>query len=82
MFNEKAWREIQDNFSSPRKGPLKKVFYTNPEGGHYSSWVIGDKRVSQEKCIEVWTCPIEEVPLYINTVYAPLAEKRLKSVSV
>ena len=40
-------------------------------------WYLNDIEVSEEDFNEVWTCPLDRLPLYINTPLAPIAKRRL-----
>jgi len=42
-------------------------------------WCLNGTDIPEEKFNEVWTCPLDRLPLYINTIYAPIAKRRLSN---
>ena len=55
------------------------------EDGPAHEWADGDRawylhgfKVSEEEFKEVWECPLDRLPLYINTPLAPIMRRRLK----
>jgi len=46
------------------------------EGAKY--WCLNGIEVSEEEFNEVWNCPMDKLPLYINTNLAPIAKWRLE----
>jgi len=46
-----------------------------PDGRKH--WYLNDREVSEEAFNEVWNCPMGRLPLYINTVFAPIVRRRL-----
>jgi len=40
-------------------------------------WYLNNIEVSEKDFNEVWTCPMDRLPLYINTEFAPIAKRRL-----
>jgi len=43
------------------------------------SWHLNNMQVSEEEFNEVWNCPMDKLPLYINTNLAPIAKRRLSN---
>jgi len=41
-------------------------------------WFLNNSNVSEEEFKEVWECPLDRLPLYINTEFAPIAKRRLR----
>jgi len=48
-----------------------------PKNGGGNEWWLKNYPVPEEKFKEVWECPMDRLPLYINTVFAPIAKRRL-----
>jgi len=46
--------------------------------GH-KAWFLNDIKVSEEEFKEVWECPLDRLPLYINTYLAPIMRRRLQN---
>ena len=40
-------------------------------------WFLNDIKVSERDFKEVWECPLDRLPLYINTEFAPIVKRRL-----
>jgi len=43
-------------------------------------WYLNNTEVTEEKFNEVWNCPMDRLPLYINTPLAPIAKRRLSKI--
>ena len=44
-------------------------------------WFLNGEAVSEKGFNEVWNCPLDRLPLYINTEFAPIMRRRLSNGS-
>jgi len=42
-------------------------------------WYLSNIEVSEKDFNEVWECPLDRLPLYINTEFAPIMRRRLST---
>ena len=47
------------------------------KGRGVQRWFLNNTEVTEEKFNEVWNCPLDRLPLYINTPLAPIVRRRL-----
>jgi len=59
------------------------------EDGPAREWSNGDKRwylndtfITEKDFNEVWNCPMDKLPLYINTPLAPIVARRCQNPSI
>lgn len=65
----KAW--YKDGLRHREDGPAM----INLDGSNY--YYMNDKELKEKDYLEVLNCPIEELPLFINTDLAPIVRRRL-----
>ena len=54
--------------------------YESPETHErHSEWFLNGTQLSEKDFNEVWNCPLDRLPLYINTVFAPIVKRRLNN---
>jgi len=50
--------------------------------GVASEWYLNDDFITEQEFNEVWNCPMEKLPLYINTPLAPIVARRCQNPSI
>jgi len=58
------------------------IFSKSDHPDREDAWYIEGQIVDKEKVLHLNTCPLSELPLYLNTKYAPLVKERLKNANI
>jgi hypothetical protein len=85
-FEEKTftdyWYEIRSHFEGILFYEEKGPFHVHQPPSDSFVWYDTGRGVDKDLCVRVWTVPLEELPLYLNTEYAPIAKKRLENAGI